>query len=71
MGYLLFSVQSTMVPSEQGQQCREPGRGGKGTKKISVSLQTERRQQERESLLLGTRTGFDIEVKCLENTILD
>lgn len=57
-----------MVLSEQGQQCR--GLGGAGQRegtKVSTRLQTERRQQKRESLLLGAKTGFDIEVvfrKC-------
>ena len=52
-----------MVPCEQGQQCGELVCVGEGTKKkVSVNLQSERRQQERESLLLGTKMGFDIEV---------
>lgn len=60
-------MQSTMVSSEQGQHSRELGERGQ---EVSVSLKTEKAVKKR-SFLLASKTGFDMEIKCLENTVLD
>lgn len=54
-----------MVSSEQGQHSRELG--GESLSKF----RDRGGSKKKESVLLRTKTGFDVEIKCLENTVLD